>query len=444
MGGEKEEKQGKVSRYFGVRKRLMAVILPVVAVALALLILIAFYTSKASMKEKTENLMDATGTSSVNRIASWESSNLTALETAVDSMVYLKMKDDEILNYEAQFLGTYSDFPNGVYLAYEDGKVLDASGWEPEGDVTQSGWYQEGMGHDTFTFGEPYQDALTGDYVVTASRKVPDLNGKTAVVAADVSLSILSDVVSNMEVAANGDAFIIDGVSGTILAHKDEELVGKTAQECGDSFYQEIQKDISNGNIAKTNYDSKDGSYMVKIQNIDGTNWYIVSRGLEKYIYEDVTKLRVKLAVVAMQIKNLAENSADAAGEISELIDSVTGLIKETVSRSEQSAEQINQSADTVFAAAEQFDHIYESIEHTNKIVHEMIEKIRDVNDVASNMAAITEEQSASAEEIEATAVNIQELADTVSENSADVHEDSNELAMTADTLKQHISQFII
>lgn len=245
MGGEKEEKQGKVSRYFGVRKRLMAVILPVVAVALALLILIAFYTSKASMKEKTENLMDATGTSSVNRIASWESSNLTALETAVDSMVYLKMKDDEILNYEAQFLGTYSDFPNGVYLAYEDGKV-------------------------------------------------PDLNGKTAVVAADVSLSILSDVVSNMEVAANGDAFIIDGVSGTILAHKDEELVGKTAQECGDSFYQEIQKDISNGNIAKTNYDSKDGSYMVKIQNIDGTNWYIVSRGLEKYIYEDVTKLRVK------------------------------------------------------------------------------------------------------------------------------------------------------
>ena len=72
-----------------------------------------------------------------------------------------------------------------------------------------------------------------------------------------------------------------------------------------------------------------------------------------------------------------------------------------------------------------------------------MIEKIRDVNDVVSNMAAITEEQSASAEEIEATAVNIQELADTVSENSADVHEDSNELAMTADTLKQHISQFI-
>ena len=50
---------------------------------------------------------------------------MTALETAVDSMVYLKMKDDEILKYEAQFLGTYNDFPNGVYLAYEDGKVLE-------------------------------------------------------------------------------------------------------------------------------------------------------------------------------------------------------------------------------------------------------------------------------------------------------------------------------
>ena len=146
----------------------------------------------------------------------------------------------------------------------------------------------------------------------------------------------------------------------------------------------------------------------------------------------------------AAQIKNLAENSGEAADEISSLIDSVTSLIEETVNQSGRSTEQINESAAAVFAAAEQFNNIYESIEQTNRIVQGMIEKVHEVNDVASNMAAITEEQSASAEEIEATAVSIQELADIVSENSADVQKDSKEMESTAETLKKHISRFTI
>ena len=150
--------------------------------------MVAFFVSRASIREKTESLMDAEGTASVNQIAGWQSDNLTTLDTALDSMVYLKMDDEEILNYEAQFLGTYEDFPNGVYLSYDDGKVLDASGWEPEGKATETTWYQEDLGHDKFAFGDPYVDALTGSYLVMASRYVEKLNGKGAVAAADVSL----------------------------------------------------------------------------------------------------------------------------------------------------------------------------------------------------------------------------------------------------------------
>lgn len=70
------------------------------------------------------------------------------------------------------------------------------------------------MDHETFAFGEPYIDSLTNEYIVTASRKMTKLNGTTGVAAADVSLSILSKVVSQMEVVGNGDAFIIDGRQG--------------------------------------------------------------------------------------------------------------------------------------------------------------------------------------------------------------------------------------
>lgn len=662
----------KVDKKFGIQAKLMAYILPSVIVAYIALVWIAINTAKSAITEKSIDLLDAEAKASANEILAWESGNLQVLDTAINSMVHLGMDSEQIVEYENQYLGTYEDFPNGIYLAYADGKVLDATGWEPEGDATQTTWYLEGKTHPVFAFGEPYIDSLTGEYVVTASRCIEKLNGKQAVAAADISLSILTEVVAGMEVVGEGDAYIIDGSTGVILAHKNAELVGLTAAECSDSFYADVYQDILNGSLDKLTYDSLNGTYMTNIQNVDGTSWYIVTRGLESNIYSDVTKLEkflggigvftliliavlmnivisritkpiekltktivavtdgdfttdievkgndevtimagnmkqfqnvmrsilgsvvniskqiddqakvsgqvssdlydsangqaeamnqmrmtleelvksiniiaenattlaqvvaetnesgtealrnigttideaaegkegmvsvtksmnevkdgmqilgksigdvgtaaVKIdeitstirgiaeetnllalnasieaarageagkgfAVVATQIKKLAETSTESADEISQLIDSVTQLINGTVERSEQSMEQINDSAEAVFAASDQFNNIYESIERTNKIVQSMIEQIHNVNDVASNMAAITEEQSASAQEIEATAINIQELADTVSENSADVKKDSKELASTADTLKEHVSKFII
>ncbi|MCI7522196.1 hypothetical protein [Roseburia hominis] len=91
-------KHTKDKARFGVQAKLMSFILPVVAIAFLILIMVAFSVSKASIREKTESLMDAEGTASVNQIASWQSDNLTTLDTALDSMVYLKMDDEEILN----------------------------------------------------------------------------------------------------------------------------------------------------------------------------------------------------------------------------------------------------------------------------------------------------------------------------------------------------------
>lgn len=668
-----EEKKQKKIRKFGIKAKLLAFLIPIVAVAFFALIMIAYSQSKVTIAEKTEHLMKAEGESAAQQIKAWERKNIATLDTAVETMQYLKMDEDQVIAYEGKYLGTYDDFPNGIYISDEKGKILDASGWEPDGDARETTWYQEGQKNTSgFKFGEPYLDALTNEYIVTASCNIENLDGRSAVAAADVSLSILSEVVSAMEIDSEGEAFIIDKNNGIILAHKDLSLVGELASENSDSFYKNIYEDILADNFLKNTYNSANGPYMVSIQNIDETSWYIVTRALEKNIYQDLRQLQMTLygvgiitlliicvcmtylinritkpiqtmtktiemitagdfttdvqvsgndevtimarnmqaflhtmrkvlgsvlgisetidnqaknsnhvagelydsangqaeamgqmlqtleelvksitviaenattlasvvaetntsgeqalenigttievaadgkssmesvtgsmgdvkdgmtvlgrsisdvgtaavkideitttirgiaeetnllalnasieaarageagkgfAVVATQIKKLAETSAAAADEISELINSVTGMISETVERSEHSMMQINESADSVYAAADQFNRIYESIEKTNDIVQGMIQQIRNVNDVAANMAAITEEQSASAEEIEATAVSIQQLADTVSENSAGVKNDAKELDITADTLKKHMSRFVI
>lgn len=662
----------RANKIIGIRNKLLISILPITVVAFIVVIVVSYLSSKSSLEEKTVGLLQAEASSSANSIEAWARENLGVLDTAVSTMTNLKMDKEAILNYESFYLETYEDFPNGIYIVMDDGKVYDATGWSPEGDPREAEYYIEGKDKDSMTFGSPYIDNLTGDFVVTASGYSAGLNGKGGVVCADISLSILREVISEMVVVGDGDAFIIDGNSSTILAHTDTELLGANAAEISDSLYTTVYDKIQSGNFGSESIAGDEGDYLVSIDNINGTNWYVVVRALESNVYEDVSRLGVILgtlgvfvvaiitlvmisiiskitkpivaltdtiiavtdgdftanvnvkgndevtvmarnmskfmdvmrgtlgsirsisdkidgqaqgskqisgelhdsangqadamqqlrenleelvesigviaenattlaivvsetsesgeqaveniegtmkeadagrtsmisvtqsmeemkegmdvleqsitnvgdaavkideitstirniadetnllalnasieaarageagrgfAVVATQIKNLAETSGAAADEISELIDSVTSLIKGTVERSHESVEQINTSASMVDEASAQFNTIFESIEKTNEIVHGIIKRIREANDVASNMAAITQEQSASAEEIEATAINIQELANIVSDNSANVESDSNDLAGTAANLKERISGFTI
>lgn len=297
MATDKKKKQVNGRRQFGVQAKLLTYTLPVVTVGFMVLIVIASSAFKRTLTSDVANLMQAEADAGVERINAWESEVLSILDTAKETIQYLKMDETEILNYEKRYLETYEDFPNGIYIADKNGKVLDATGWQPEGDVTAAQWFKEGTAHKQFAFGEPYIDEYTKEYIVTASCQMDKLNGTSGVMAADVNLSILADVVGGMEITGDGDAFIVDKETGMILAHKDDELVGVSAAENSDSFYQNIYKDIAAGELTNHSYASDKGAYMTYIQNVTGTEWYIVVRALEKNVYSYMRSVEVFLVV---------------------------------------------------------------------------------------------------------------------------------------------------
>lgn len=288
----------------GIRKKLETIILPIVAIAFVLVIIIAYNTSKGSIEGKTLSLLQAEAATNANSVEAWMNRNLGILDTAIDTMIYQNMNREALLTYEARYLETYEDFPNGIYIVGDDGKVIDASGWEPDDDPRQKSYYIAGKEClDRMKFVEAYIDDLTNEFVVTATRYVPGLNGTGGVVCTDISLAILSQVVANVTIEGGGDAFIIDLDSDTILAHNDQSIRGMEIKDVKDSFYSAVTAFCKEGSKASKSITSDTaGKYMVSYAPIEGTNWVVVVRALEKNVFSDLLHLGISLFIVGVVV----------------------------------------------------------------------------------------------------------------------------------------------
>ena len=148
--------------------------------------------------------------------------------------------------------------------------------------------------------------------------------------------------------------------------------------------------------------------------------------------------------VVAGEIGQLAQTSADSVRDIENLIHEINDLVKDAVSQADGSAGNINESSRLVEDALKTFDAIFNNIDAVSGLVQQVIEKVEKVDDVASNVAAISEEQAASSEEILATSDTMVEQANHITDNSKTVANDARELTESAQELADQVSMFKI
>ena len=289
-----------MEKKIGLRAKLLSGILPFIILAFGITVIIAYTSSKEMLENKSKSLLEAQAQAAANDVTAWKNKNISVLDEALNTIEYMNFKEDDILKFQNSYIGTYEDFPNGIYVGLSNGDIIDATGWEPDEDITKKSWYIEGLNHNTFEFGEVYTDSLTGDRVVTASRKSDNIAGKSGVAASDMSLAELSATINKMDVAGGGDSFIIDSEYGMVLAHNNTELAGKKVTDISDTFYSNIQADITSGKTATDRYSTDDGRYLVSKMQIEGTNWYVITRALEKNIFADISTLNAKIVTVGI------------------------------------------------------------------------------------------------------------------------------------------------
>ncbi len=191
------------------------------------------------MSEQYVNSMQevnkATTTSLENVLDGYEKglvflSNNTNAQSIVTNPEY----DPFLLDLLGGFLDANPSVMN-VYMGSAD-KVMHitpAQDLPDDYDPTSRGWYTQAITEGKAIWTQPYEDAASGVMVITAAIPVyvPGSSSQIAgVMGIDMTLDYFTTMVSEIDLAESGEAFILNS-EGLIFAHENPEIQGTQIDE---------------------------------------------------------------------------------------------------------------------------------------------------------------------------------------------------------------------
>lgn len=287
----------KKQKTVSIKAKLLGVIIPVVIAIVVVLVVAAYQISAGTIKKYSQNLLQSSVENQASQIEAWLNENLASFQMAKTTIENLKPDDEELKTILDSYYGYNSNYPDGLYVADSTGQLITASeSTKKESDVTNSTWYKEGLSRVNMAVGSAYQNA-DGVDVISASGILNDGSDKVRVISADMTLDRIAIIVNSFIEMNDAEAFLVDKTSGVILANRDSSLISQTLGAEGQShFYQLTAEKAAEKDY---NFATLDGN-MTVFQEVEGTNWLLVSYIPTSIVLSDLTQLRNIMIVISV------------------------------------------------------------------------------------------------------------------------------------------------
>ncbi|MEI5905964.1 methyl-accepting chemotaxis protein [Bacillus spongiae] len=258
-------------------------------------------------------------------------------------------------------------------------------------DPTERPWYAAALDSpEKAVWTEPYQDASTGEYVVTVVKPVVDpiSSEVLGVVGLDLNLAGLTEMINSLKIGYEGYAFLLDK-EGIALVHPEEQ--GNSLSE---KAYIET---INSSQSGDTSFKEKNTDHDMYYHTLDQTGWKV------GVVYETN-----KLLSNAENLRNLtliiATISVIASLVLTYLL---SRSIAKPITQLNKQVQEVAMGDLTINTEAKSKDEIGQLTYHFNEMVQNMRNlisavhhSIGNVNDSANNLTAVAEETIASSEEV--------------------------------------------
>ena len=421
----------KSNTKISIKTKIIGTIVPVVTILIVVMILLSYTISGKIISNNATSLLDSSISYQSESIAGWLNENLAAFSTAKQTIEQTKASGAELQKLLDSYYEYNANYPNGLYVADEEGNVIKASKSEQTfHDVTQSTWYQEGLSRINMKYGSAYESD-DGTNQVSASALLNDGSGTIRVISADVSLQRIAVIVNSFVKMNDAAAFLIDTNDGTILAHRDSSLVStKLDTSNKDAFLSSVAKKISDND-----YDTCElNGNLTGFETVSGTNWVLVSYIPDKIIYADVNSLRTKMVVIAVVALLVLVVLVERIIHL--VVKPVRSLTKTitTMADGDFTVDVKVKGSDEIGHMGRSVRHFLDSIRGMLYEIHEISDRVSEQSDTTNNLSVgMYDSASVQAKSMQELNVTVDELSRSISE----IADNATTLAMVVSDTKQ-------
>lgn len=270
----------------------------IISIVLGMVTLIQVVSATSIIKEQSEERVDYISAVGKESFDAWLKAQSVLLEGLADEVEIKKFFEDMGLleEYLIKRAQKHTDILS-IYMGREDGGYADSTGWKPSADYVpvERSWYINSKDTSETVISPPYVDAETQDMVMTISKRIMENNQLIGVIAVDVTVTTLNNVINSLTEEDGRSAFVIDEEE-RILMHPKEEYIPKD-----DIFHKVSDVEGSNytsffkmpvGQIGKAVTEGQ--KVYAKASMIDGTNWRLIVTYPTKYVNAALAKEIIK------------------------------------------------------------------------------------------------------------------------------------------------------
>ena len=219
---------------------------------------ISYQRTKSSLIEQLEDNYGVAAQKYALELTSWINRNATILDTLAAEIAVSGISDqdyDAFHNYlkHSNELLNKEGYVYDIYFTYPNNFMVCASDFIADGTVDfvhEREWYTTSALTGELFFSAPYLDSDTKKPIITISKAVYKDDELLGVLAADIFVDVIVDIVNEADVADNSYAFLLDQKMRMIV-HPNEaydyEDVPLGAMDIPDAPYGAVINSINSG-----------------------------------------------------------------------------------------------------------------------------------------------------------------------------------------------------
>lgn len=296
----------------------------IVLAVLGSTVLLSFFSYQRARRSLTDQLEDTYGVATQKyalELTAWVNTNATIIDTLAAEIAVngISFQDyDAFHNYlkDSNKLLNKNGYVYDVYFTYPDNYMVCASDFMADGTVDfvhEREWYTTSALTGELFYSTPYLDSDTQKPVITISKAVYKDGELLGVLAADIFLDVLVDMIREADVAEDSYAFLIDQ-NMRMIVHPNEaysyEDMPLNVMGVPDAPYADLIRNIQSGDEEMVYIRDYDGTMRgLTFSRMPNTGWYVCTATSKAVLSRDVFNMMrgfVIATVVAIAIGALA------------------------------------------------------------------------------------------------------------------------------------------